>query len=66
MVLVAHLKDKDSLESYFIQIKKLRLWFEECFLVLCASKTKELVLVRKKHQPAHTPFVIGNETVEQV
>ena len=66
MALVARLKDDDSLARYFVQVQELNSWFEDSFLKLNVTKTKEIIFDRRRNQPALTSVTIGGEGVEQV
>ena len=68
MALAARLQDENSLSMYFDFINRLVKWFNESFLILNISKTKELCLEshRADDPSLLRPVQIGSENVEQV
>ena len=68
MALAARLQDDNSLSMYFDFINRLVKWFNESFLILNISKTKELCLEshRADDPSLLRPVQIGSENVEQV
>jgi hypothetical protein len=66
MALVARLRDEDLLAQYFTQIQVLNDWFDDSFLKLNVSKSKELVFDRRRKEEVADPVILAGEIVEQV
>ena len=68
MALIARLIDEHSLSAYFDFIAKLAAWFNDSFLVLNITKTKELCLESKRATDPSLlrPVQISSENIEQV
>ena len=68
MALIARLIDEHSLSAYFDFIDKIATWFDESFLALNITKTKELCIERKRATDPSLlrPVQIGSGNIEQV
>ena len=68
MALVAKITDENSLSKYYDFIRNIISWFQESFLKLNVTKTKELCIEgrRAKDPSLLRPVQIGSENVDQV
>lgn len=66
MTLVARLQDENSIVAYGLHIHLVNSWFDESFLVLNVSETKEHVFDSRKEKQPFKPVTTDQRSVNVV